>query len=55
MRMWMVGPKMMYRQHLLGEHVEIHMFIGTMKRKCSVWGYLRNNLLEMESIVSRHT
>ena len=26
MRMWMVNPRIMCRQHLLGEHVEIHMF-----------------------------
>lgn len=54
MRMWMVSPKIMCHQHLLGEHVEIHMFIGTMKKQISVHGYIKNNLLEMESIISRH-
>ena len=32
MRMWMVDPQIMCRQHLLGEHTEMHMFVGTLKR-----------------------
>jgi len=52
--MWMVNPKDMCRQHLLGEHVELHMFIGTLKRGVSINGYIANNLLEPKSIISRH-
>jgi predicted adenine nucleotide alpha hydrolase (AANH) superfamily ATPase len=44
----------MCKQHLLGEHVELHMFIGTLKRKISVWGYLDNGLFEPRSIYTRH-
>ena len=29
MRMWMVEPKIMCRRHLLGEHVECHMLLGS--------------------------
>lgn len=54
MRMWMVDPKMMCRKHLLGEHVEHHMFVGTINKGISVDGYLRDNLLEPLSLVSRH-
>ena len=32
MRQWMVDPRLLCRKHLLGEHVENHMFIGTLKR-----------------------
>ena len=54
MRMWMVNPKIMCRQHLLGEHVEIHMFIGTINRKRSVKGYLEKGLLEIHNLHNRH-
>jgi len=55
MRMWMVDPKAMCVRHLMGEHLELHMFAGTLnKGKSSVRGYIDNNLLEPKSIVSRH-
>ena len=44
----------MCRQHLLGEHVEIHMFIGTLSRKKSVKGYLEKGLLEVHNLYNRH-
>jgi len=50
----MVNPRIMCRQHLLGEHVEIHMFIGTLSRGKSVKGYLEKGLLEVHSLYSRH-
>jgi hypothetical protein len=50
----MVNPKIMCRQHLLGEHVEIHMFIGTLNRKKSVKGYLEKGLLEIHNLYARH-
>jgi len=52
--MWMTDPKIMCRKHLLGEHVEIHMFIGTIKRNKRITGYIENNLIEMTSLLSRH-
>jgi hypothetical protein len=52
--MWMVNPKIMCNKHLLGEHVELHMFIGTIKKNKSLDGYVKNNLLEEDSIHSRH-
>lgn len=50
----MVNPKIMCRQHLFGEHVEIHMFIGTLCRGKTVKGYLEKGLLEVHSLYSRH-
>ena len=54
MRMWMVSPRIMCRKHLLGEHVELHMFVGTMKKRKSLLGYVRNNLVEPILIFERH-
>lgn len=53
-RMWMGNPKTMCRQHLLGEHKEIHQFVGTLKKKMRIQGYIDNNCVEIESIVKRH-
>lgn len=52
--MWMVDPEIMCRKHLLGEHVEIHMFIGSIKRSIKMAGYLNNGLLEPGSLYARH-
>jgi len=38
----------------MGEHVEIHMFIGTISRGKSVKGYLEKGLLEVHNLYSRH-
>jgi hypothetical protein len=50
----MVDPKIMCSQHLLGEHVEIHMFIGSILKQKSLNGYIKNNLLEPNSLITRH-
>jgi hypothetical protein len=52
--MWMVNPKIMCNQHLIGEHLELHMFIGSIKKNISMQGYLKNNLLEPNSLYARH-
>ena len=54
MRMWNVNPEGMCNQHLLGEHVECHMFVGTLNQGKSVKGYLQNGLLEIHNIKKRH-
>lgn len=54
MRMWMVDPKIMCRKHLLGEHVELHMFVGSLRKGKNVTGYIMNNLLEISSLINRH-
>lgn len=54
MRMWMIDPKLMCDQHLLGEHVELHMLVGSIKRKKSISGFLDKKLLEPMAIKSRH-
>ncbi len=54
MRMWMVDPKKMCRKHLLGEHVEIHMMVGTLLKGRSIDGFLERGLLEPQSARIRH-
>jgi len=54
MRMWMVPPEMLCRQHLLGEHNELHMLVGSINRNISVAGYIDGGLAEIHNIVSRH-
>lgn len=54
MRQWLVDPKIMCRKHLLGEHVEHHMFVGAINKRKSLTGYLRDNLLEPGSLIARH-
>ena len=52
--MWKINPNEMCNQHLLGEHVEMHMFVGTLNRKKCVKGYLDNGLLEIHNLKKRH-
>lgn len=54
MRMWMVDPKILCTKHLLGEHVECHMFAGSLKKGTSLKGFLDNNLFEPTSLQERH-
>jgi hypothetical protein len=54
MRMWMVNPKIMCRKHLLGEHVELHMFVGTILLNKALTGCVENGLVEVHNIKSRH-
>lgn len=54
MRMWMVNPRLMCRKHLLGEHVELHMFVAGIRRGLNLKGYLDKQLLEPHNIRCRH-
>lgn len=54
MRMWMTDPSGMCSQHLLGEHVELHMLAGTLRRGKSIAGFIRDGLVEPTRMVERH-
>jgi hypothetical protein len=54
MRMWKVDPKLLCRQHLLGEHLEMHMFMGCIKNGTSLKGYIEKGLVEVDKILDRH-
>lgn len=52
--MWMVAPEVMCRQHLLGEHVELHMLLGHLRRGRHVRGFVDKNCIEVMALESRH-
>ena len=54
MRMWDVPPRMMCRKHLLGEHVEMHRFTGTFRKKVNLKGYLDRGLIDTNKVQHRH-
>ncbi len=54
MRMWMIDPKFLCQKHLCGEHLEHHMFIGIIKRKKRVDGYIKNNCFQPRALFERH-
>ena len=54
MRNWNVNPKVMCRKHLLGEHVECHMFAGSINKKRSIKGHIEKGQVEIHNIRSRH-
>ena len=54
MRIWNVNPEILCDKHLLGEHVETHMFVGTINKGKSIRGYINNNLVEVHNLKKRH-
>lgn len=52
MRMWMVPPIYLCNKHLLGEHVETHMFVGHLKLGRRLGAYA--SLCEPHRLVERH-
>jgi cytosine/adenosine deaminase-related metal-dependent hydrolase len=52
--MWMVDPSLLCRKHLLGEHVECHMFRGSLLKGKSVRGFLETGLLDSRKLARRH-
>jgi len=54
MRMWLTKPYILCTKHLGGEHVECHMFLGTIKKRKSVRGYLEKGLFEPLKLKERH-
>ena len=55
MRMWLVDPAGMCRQHLLGEHVELHMLVGTLERGKSLQGFIDRGMIDTSKINERHS
>ena len=52
--MWMVDPLLMCRQHLLGEHSELHKFLPSWRRRYRVDGRVAGNAIEPASYLRRH-
>ena len=53
--MWMIEPELLCRQHLLGEHFEIHKAAGNL-RHSGKWtkSLTRKGFLEPQNFLSRH-
>ena len=54
MRMWMVDPRRMCSQHLLGEHVELHMLAAWITSGKRIDGWALSNCLQPSAIGKRH-
>lgn len=54
MRMWLCDPKIQCIKHLMGSHVEIHMFVGSLKKHKKMDGYIKNNLLQPRMLFQYH-
>jgi len=50
----MVDPTMLCRKHLLGEHVECHMFRGSLHKGTSLRGFIDAGLLDSRRLARRH-
>ena len=45
MRMWNINPEKLCKNHLLGEHVEMHKLVGNLTKGRSVQGYIYLGLI----------
>jgi hypothetical protein len=54
MRMWMVDPSVLCRQHLLGEHNEIHKHRHNFEKGHRISGRIEINAVEPLSMEARH-
>lgn len=52
--MWNVESRYLCRNHLLGEHVEMHTFVGCIRKFIRLDGYISKGLVEIHNIVKRH-
>lgn len=52
--MWKINPKLLCRQHLLGEHLETHMFQEHVRHHKNLTGYINSGLVEVHNIRQRH-
>jgi hypothetical protein len=55
MRMWKVNPRYLCRQHLLGEHVENHMFVSSLLKGLKApYGCAKAGFVELHNLRKRH-
>ena len=54
MRMWKIDTEFLCRQHLLGEHNELHKFAGALNKEKNIKGFIEKGLMEVHNIVKRH-
>lgn len=53
-RMWCVDPALLCRNHLLGEHNELHKLVGSIRAGHGIDGYVERGQVDTSRIQSRH-
>ncbi len=53
-RMWGIDPALLCRQHLLGEHNELHKLVGSIRAGHSIEGYVERGQVDTARIERRH-
>ena len=53
--MWMVRTDCLCRNHLLGEHKELHQAVGSIRNNRSLAGHIARGQVEVHNIRKRHT
>jgi hypothetical protein len=54
MRMWLVNPTTMCRNHLLGEHLELHMLASCLRNGKNIKGYIEKGFVDPSILMKRH-
>jgi hypothetical protein len=54
MRMWMVDPKILCRNHLLGEHLELHILASKLNEGRKIAGFIAHGLVDPTLVSERH-
>ena len=54
MRMWGVNTNILCRQHLLGEHKEVHMLVGCLNKDKNIKGFIDLGHVQINLIKKRH-
>lgn len=54
MRMWCLDTTKLCRQHLLGEHKELHMLVGSLNKSKNIKGFITDGLVDTSLIIQRH-
>ena len=52
--MWGVDPKLLCDKHLRGEHLEMHMFVGSIRKKIHLGGYVEKGFIDTSKLRERH-
>ena len=54
MRMWLIDPKILCKNHLLGEHNELHKLVGAINKGKNLKGYYEKKLVDPMLMYFRH-
>jgi len=54
MRMWMIDPRLLCRQHLLGEHRELHYLEGHLRNGNNVTWAVERGFVDPSKLKTRH-